>query len=347
MDISAKITGIKYTPFLCRDLEIFDIRDLRHALSKKSVFVLNSNKKHFAISWWVSAKRTRSYPYTRVYDSLGFSGKKVTIIPVMKDEGKRGDRDFLQWDTISLMSLLGVYVIIAYYKNAKKSSRYKNKITNQRFDICHIKQEIQKLFSYQSDALHWNLSQIENIGNIGKKAIKSYRKISQDLSIEMHSETLAKKRIEEILKGKDDFMNLSRELAKEAQKRETITIQPKENLSGKKGAITIKNYLGGYYYFTVDEVRIKRNKIYLIEAKHSKINHLPSLEDIKDGLLKMILFSNLQEIKIGSKQFLLTPILKLTSSEGFKIEKLNEKQKKIFNLLQKEATENNFSLEIS
>jgi hypothetical protein len=28
-------------------------------------------------------------------------------------KGKDGDRDFLQWDTISLMSLLGIYVIIA------------------------------------------------------------------------------------------------------------------------------------------------------------------------------------------------------------------------------------------
>ena len=66
----------------------------------------------FAVSWWVSPKRTRSYPYARVYDTLGFSGKKATIIPIIKDEGKDGDRDFLQWDTISLMSLLGVYVIV-------------------------------------------------------------------------------------------------------------------------------------------------------------------------------------------------------------------------------------------
>ncbi len=76
----------------------------------------------------------------------------------MKDEGKEGDRDFLQWDTISLMSLLGVYTIISYYNCAEKSSRYRNKITNQRFDIEHLKKEISKLLSYQSDALHWNLS---------------------------------------------------------------------------------------------------------------------------------------------------------------------------------------------
>ena len=90
------------------------------------------------------------------YDTLGFSGKKVTLIPVMKDEGKQGDRDFLQWDTVALMSLLGVHVIISYYADAEKTKnpKYTDKITNQRFDLNHIRSEIDRLHSYQSDALH-------------------------------------------------------------------------------------------------------------------------------------------------------------------------------------------------
>ena len=63
----------------------------------------------------------------------------------------------------------------------------------------------------------------------------------------------AEKRIAEILKGKDEFMKLSRMLAEKAQRRERLTVQPKENLSGTKAIITIQNYLGGYYYFTSDE----------------------------------------------------------------------------------------------
>ncbi|KKR25601.1 MAG: hypothetical protein UT57_C0062G0005 [Microgenomates group bacterium GW2011_GWC1_39_7] len=100
MDILAKIKGIKYNPLLCRNLEVFAYKDLERALASCASFILNITKENkVAISWWVSAKRTRSYPYTRVYDTLGFSGKKITIIPVIKDEGKEGDRDFLQWDT--------------------------------------------------------------------------------------------------------------------------------------------------------------------------------------------------------------------------------------------------------
>ena len=110
MDLSAKITGIKYKPFLCAKLKTYAFRDLGNALAKNAVFILDVDKENkVAMGWWVSAKRTRSYPYARVYNTLNFSGKKITIIPVVKDEGKQGDRDFLQWDTVSLMSLLGVY----------------------------------------------------------------------------------------------------------------------------------------------------------------------------------------------------------------------------------------------
>ncbi len=291
MDLLAKIKGIKYKPFLCRELKVFEFKNLEEALISCASFILSINRENkIAVSWWVSAKRTRSYPYARVYDTLGFSGKKITIISVVKDEGKDGDRDFLQWDTVSLMSLLGVYVVIAYYDYAERSKRYRHKITNQRFNNNHIAEQIKHILSYQSDALHWNLEHIDKVGVIGQKALESYERISRKLNVEMHSRQSAEKRIAELLKGKDEFMKLSRTLAEKAQKRESLTIQPKENLVGTKAIITIRNYLGGYYYFTSDEVEIKGNNIFLIEGKHSRTNSLPSLEDIKDGLLKMILF---------------------------------------------------------
>jgi len=347
-NITAKIKGIKYTPILCRKLHTFNFNELDKALSKDATFILKiDDKNQIALSWWVSAKRTRSYPYARVYDSLSFAGRKVTIIPIVKDEGKEGDRDFLQWDTISLMSLLGVYVIIAYYSEATQSSRYDKKITEQRFDIDYLKNQIKKLLSYQSDALHWNLSQIDNIAEIGKKALDSYDKISKKLGIEMHSKESAEKRIAELKKGKDTFMKLSRNLAEMAQKRESVTIQPKEHLDGVKGTITITNYLGGNYYFTSDEVELRDKNIYLIEAKHTKENKLPSLGDIKDGLLKMILFTNLEDVKIDNEKFTLIPILKLTTADMFKLQDLNKSQKEILEVLKKEAQINNFKIQLN
>ncbi len=348
MDVLAKITGITYKPLLCRELKTYPISELHSALSQDGSFILSlDNKKHIALSWWVSAKRTRSYPYARVYDTLSFEGKKVTIIPIMKDEGKEGDRDFLQWDTISLMSLLGIYVIIGYYTDAEKSQRYEHKITNQRFDIQYIKKEMKNILSYQSDALHWNLSQIEKIGEIARVALSSYEKISKKLGVEMHSKKFAERRIKEINKDKETFMQISRELAKKAQDRESVTKQPKERLSGLKATLTIKNYLGGYYFFTCDEVNIEKNTVYLIEGKHSKQSFIPSLEDIKDGLVKMILFTNLKEVKIGDLEYNPIPVLKLTSNMEFSINNLKKSQIDYLRELKREAKENSFRVVVN
>jgi len=348
MDVLAEIIGIRYSPFLCRELNVFNFNNLENALSKSGSFILNiGTKDQIAVSWWVSAKRTRSYPYARVYDTLGSQLKKVTIIPLVKDEGKEGDRDFLQWDTVSLMSLMGVYTIISYYNDAEQSSRYEQKITSQKFDMSHLEGEIFNLLSYQSDALHWNLAQIEKVGEIGRIALDSYEKISKKLRVLMHSKESAEKRVDELLKGKEIFMRLSRDLAKKAQDRESITVQPKERLSGIKATLTIKNYLGGYYFFTCDEVTIERKTIYLVEGKHSKQSLIPSLEDIKDGLIKMILFTNLKGVKIGDTEYSPEPVLKLTSDKKFSRELLKRSQIDHLRLLKKEAKENSFQVLIN
>lgn len=98
MNIVGKITGIKYQVLFTEDLKEvkiknFDINEM------PSACLLINNKHTFAISKWVSPKRTRSYPFERVYNTLHIS-KKITVIPVVKDEGAKGDRDFIQWDTV-------------------------------------------------------------------------------------------------------------------------------------------------------------------------------------------------------------------------------------------------------
>lgn len=346
--IYGEIKGIKYKLFLHKPLTRFTFDRLDRALSENASFILRVNSENeFAISWWVSPKRTRSYPYARVYDTLGFSGKKVTIIPIIKDEGKDGDRDFLQWDTISLMSLLGVYVIVDYYVHADKNPRYRNKITNQRFNVEYIKEEIQRLLSYQSDALHWNLEEIDKISQIADLAFNSYKKISEDLGVEMHSMESAKRRLAELHKGKERFMELSRKLAHKAQERESVTVQPKEHLTGIKGMITIKNYLGGYYYFTCDEVEAHGRDIYLIEGKHTTTGSLPSEGDIKDGLIKMILFTNLENVKVDGEEYNPIPVLKLTTNSRFNEKLLSKSKRNLFNLLKEEAKHNGFRIKIN
>ena len=348
IDMYAEITGIEYKPLLCSDLESFYYGEFGTALSNKTAFMLQADSNvQLALSWWVSPKRTRSYPYPRVYNTLGFSGKRVTVIPIIKDEGQRGDRDFLQWDTISLMSLLCVNVIISYYVDASRSPRYADKITNQKFDLEHVASELDRLMSYQSSALHWNMKQVENIGEIGTQALDAYSAISERLGVQMHSLTSAEHRIDQIRAGHEEFRDLSRALAQQAQQRETITVQPKESVTGIKGKLTIKNYLGGYYYLTCDEVEIHGDEIRLIEAKHTRSARLPSREDIKDGLLKMILFTNLKHLKVGDKGYDPVPILKLTTGSDFNLNALSESQRTLLTDLKQEAETNGFQVTIN
>jgi hypothetical protein len=160
MDITGKITGIKYKVSFAEILKTVDIGNFN--INESPAFCLVKDKNNsFAVSKWVSPKRTRSYPYERVYNTLN-SSKKITVIPIVKDEGAKGDRDFLQWDTVSLMSLLDVFVIFAYYEKAEINPRFENKITNQQFDNKYILSKIKEIEQYHSSALHWNLNELKN-----------------------------------------------------------------------------------------------------------------------------------------------------------------------------------------
>jgi len=312
MNIQGKITGISYHPQLAERLEDVDFQDFD--VNKMPVACkINDNEKQFALSKWVSPKRTRSYPYERVYNTLRFS-KKITIIPVIKDEGAKGDRDFVQWDTISFMGLLDVYVILGYYNSAEKHPTRPHKITKQQFDNQFIKEKINAIGLYHSSALHWNLKQMnDDFLQTVERAKNAYQRISQELNVNLHGMQGIDRFIHKIRESTHHFMQFSRQKAKEAQNREFQTIQPKEVLASlTKAKITISNYLGGKYFLTVDEIKITDNQVFLIESKHGR-GILPSKGDIKDRLLKLILYSNLSQITINDKFYKSIPILKLTS----------------------------------
>lgn len=312
MDIVGKITGIKYQVLFTEDLKEVKIKNF-DVNEMPSFCLLTSNKHTFAISKWVSPKRTRSYPFERVYNTLHIS-KKITVIPVVKDEGAKGDRDFIQWDTVSLMSLLDVFVIFAYYYNAEKTDE---KITNQKFNNKYILSKIKEIEQYHSSALHWNLNELNtNLHKIIDKVKTSYLNIEQTTKVKLHNPSGLDNFKEKIGKDVSLFMAFSRDKAQKAQSREFVTQQPKESLSTlSKAKVTITNYLGGQYFLTVDEIKITSTKVSLIEGKHSKNDLLPSKGDIKDGLLKLILYCNLSEVTANGKKIKSEAILNLTSSK--------------------------------
>lgn len=73
---------------------------------------------------------------------------------------------------------------------------------------------------------------------------------------------------------------------------------------------------------------------------------MPSIEDIKDGLLKMILFTNLEDVKIDGKNYNPVAVLKLTVENNFDDNSLSKTQQEILDLLNKEAKQNGFEIRI-
>lgn len=113
---------------------------------------------------------------------------------------------------------------------------------------------------------------------------------------------------------------------------------------------------------TVNEVLITKDKVSLIEGKHSKKAILPSKGDIKDGLFKMILYCNLTEVKVNGVKIKSESVLCLTSSKlkggitssstkselstFFKVNKFSESQIHLIETVIAEAKQNKFIIKV-
>lgn len=356
LEITGEVETIKYKQFLGDKLKEFNIETNFDINKTQGAFLVNK----LAVSRWTSPKRSRSYPYERVYDTLNYTGKKVAVIPVVKDEGLGGERDFIQWDTIQFLSLLDVHVVLAYYDDAENNPKGKDKITKQKYDNEFIKTKLNEIIESRETAREWNEREAKNLKSVFEKAKLAYQKIAEKTKTYLHDEA----KLDELIKYAETperFIGYSRRNSQDAQEREFVTIQPNEALATlSKGKITITNALYGKYYFTVDETKFDEKTIYLIEAKHTKRAKFPSKNDIKDGLIKMMLYTNLQNVKYGKTPLNYKVQIRLTSEklEGSinsddameKFDKfcadnlINTKDKAFLSKLFKEARENNFTV---
>lgn len=310
------IKGVTYTTCFAEklkeiDLDSFDVNKV------KSYGIIKSPITEVAYSRWVSPKRTRSYPFARIYNTYN-SSKIITIIPVIKDEGQDGDLDKIQYSTISWMNLLNIYIVLAYYQTADKSSKngqsHKHKLTNQKFDNELVKYQINEILSYRQSALHWNKKIFEErFVEIFEKALDAYDDISQKTGVTTHSRTGMNKYLHKVTEEFDEFKNISLKGSLSASKREALTSHKLEYLvDGLKATFSIENYLGGIYYLTPDEILFDRGMYIIQESKNTSTESLPKIPDIQDGLFKLILFSNLDSLTLNDQPVNFMTKLKLT-----------------------------------
>lgn len=264
----------------------------------------------------------------------------MAIIPVVKDEGLGGERDFLQWDTISLLSLLDVQVVLAYYNEAEKNTKRNDQITRQKLDNTYILSRLKEVFEFKGTPRQWNEREAKQLKAVFEKAKSAYAEISKATKTYLHNAAA----LDELIKfaeTPEKFIEFSRAKAQNAQSREFQTDQPKESLaSDTKAKVTINNALFGKYFFTCDETRIEGKSLFLIEAKHSERAKFPSKNDIKDGLVKMMLYTNLTGVKVGKNPFALRAAIRLTSKQLKGSIKSDAKDTEI----EKFFSDNNFAL---
>lgn len=312
------IKGITYRSHLNENLKEvnFDYFDVNKV---GSYGLIKTDTTEIAYSKWVSPKRTRSYPFARIYNTYT-SSKVITIIPVIKDEGKNGDRDIIQYSTISWMNLLNIYIVLAYYETAEKSFKKgqadNDKLTNQKFNNDFVKSQIEEILAYHQSALHWNKNLFEQKFVIFfEKALNSYDYISQKTGVKVHSRTGLDKYVQKITYEFQEFKNLSLKGSQNASRREALTSHKLEYLvDGLKSTFNIENYLGGVYYLTPDEIFCNNDTYIIQESKNTSTTSLPKIHDIQDGLFKLILFSNLDILTLNGEVVAFTTKLKLTGN---------------------------------
>ncbi|MDQ4120120.1 MAG: VWA domain-containing protein [Acidobacteriota bacterium] len=313
-NIIGEIKQIKYKPVATESLREFSLETL-DVNRAPPAFVLTDGQKKLAVSRWVSPKRTRSYPYERLYNTLAHQ-KRAAVIPVLKDEGQSGERDFLAWDTFSLLNLLEVYVVLGYYDAAEKSPRRADSLIGQKFNNEFIRAKLKELNQTNLSVFEWNLRELKNLKQTLALAKTAYQKISETTGVKMHDaagvENFERKLTGDIVQ----FLEFSRRKSEQAQRRELYADQPKETMpTGTKSRVTITDHLGGKYFLTVDEAVYENGILYLIESKHTQRGKLTHTNDIKDGLIKMILYRNLLDVRRGGKLVKSLPVLRLTAKE--------------------------------
>ena len=151
LDFTGFIKGVTYRTHLAKKLAQFDLSGF-DVNAVTPCRLIKSPINEIAYPKWVSPKRTRSYPFARIYNIYN-SSKVLTIIPVIKDEGKDGDRDIIQYSTISWMNLLNIYIVLAYYETAEKSTKQgqenKYKLSKHQFNNDFLKFQIAEVLAYR------------------------------------------------------------------------------------------------------------------------------------------------------------------------------------------------------
>ena len=143
----------------------------------------------FGYSKWNTPKPSRTYPSARIYKTYHLQTKRVTVIPVIKDEGNDTlNNDRLTSMTLARMNLTSVFIILAWYDRAAPHPTRANRTTYQLLNNEFVVEKMREIKRAQKSALHWNTMHFErDYEYVYRQAVESYQKIGRQYNLEMHS----------------------------------------------------------------------------------------------------------------------------------------------------------------
>lgn len=296
---------------------VYSVEEVRRGIvnkTKDSSFRVDHDGKSGAISVWKTPKRTRTYPYSRMYYTLGRPDcRPITIIPVVKDEGKDHDRDFVQWDSVSMTSYLGIYTVLAYYVAAARKSP--DRVTKFELDWSFVTDKVIQALESNMTPLEWNNRERASVGDIIGNVLEGQDNIHTTTGVPLNDRSSLVAHLRKI-GNPVAFMQSSRRLSAAAQKREARILQPREEIvRQRKTTITLSDAQDGIYNWTVDELVTAKNKAMIVDKKNGQI--LPSYDDLSDSFFKMIFFTNIEELSTSDGRRLTPlPAVAVTSESG-------------------------------
>lgn len=318
MQLVGQIRNLTYRPCVHKkplpvyELATFDVN------SAQGVGILQAEKTiMLGFSKWVTPKRTRSYPFARLYSTYHLP-KRVTIIPIIKDEGMGGDNDRINFITLSWMNLSNIFIVLSEYDSARRHSSKLDKITQQKLNRDWVNACLYEVLNYQQTALHWNMMHFQrDFVQVYERAIEAYERLSHDLKVSLHASERQREVLNSFLEqgqfSLEKFRQASLPASHSAAQRERQTIHALEQLAqGEKVVFHLYNTLGGEYFLTADEFFLEDGIWVIQESKNSPNKSLPSLNDIQDGLFKLMLFVNLDELYLAGQRIAFRVRLKIT-----------------------------------
>ena len=204
------------------------------------------------------------------------------------------------------MNLLNVHIILAWYEDAQKVDG-KNKITNQILNVENVTEKLLEISQFHSNALHWNTNHFENdFEQIYLNAVESYQRISKNENVLMHKAQDHLNTLEDFKVNNqfslETFKRVTLSRSQRAALRETVTVHKLESLGkGEKSIFSITNYQGGEYYLSPDGIYWENDQLVIQESKNTSQKKFPSTSDIKDGLFKLILFTNIERVRVDDR----------------------------------------------